>query len=36
MFLWRKNIANEKDAKYREIRIKYEAQSRHFSQLFRR
>jgi len=36
MFIWRRNIAQEKDAKYREIRIKYEAQSRHFSQLFRR
>merc|ERR1711970_981062 len=34
MFIWRRNISNEKDARYREIRVKYEAQSRHFSQLF--
>lgn len=36
MSSWRRNIGLEKDEKYREIRIKYEAQSRHFSQLFKR
>jgi hypothetical protein len=36
VFVWRRNVSLEKDAKYRDIRIKYEAQSRHFSQLFKR